>query len=152
MANMFAWWEEGMTHLIESSPNYQPNKFMGFGEGKRRVLQEHRLDLEEKYIKLFRILSRRPLPLSRFEIKQFGLEFKRLSDLFQLYRRYSAEDFLKFNVKVACDDLKKLVLDSPIYNSDAQQNFKGGLEVTLFSLFILIHDYIINIHIDPGRT
>jgi len=97
---------------------------------KRFISPTYRMDLEKKYVQLLTEVTLRTLPLSRMEVKQFSMEFQRLSDLFQLYRRYSVEEFEKFNVKWKCEEIKTLVLDAQIYNKSVQQKFEDLIKVT----------------------
>jgi hypothetical protein len=96
--------------------------------GAKNVLKgDLRDDLMKRYIRLFRIVVSRGMPLSKLEILQFGIEFTRLADLHQLYRRGSCDGATAPEVQAVFRTLKSSIDTISSYTAESHNHFMKSL-------------------------
>lgn len=100
-------------------------------EAEREFSPSLLVELKQRYTQLFDNLSKRQLPLSKMEIKDFDCEFERLFDLKQLYKRKSSHQFTIYRGRVEpLFQQAKNVIDSlKIYGSTQKQALRSLLKV-----------------------
>ncbi len=86
----------------------------------------------KRYVETFGILKSRELPLSPLEIFQFGIEFSRLVDLHQLYRRGSCEFATALDAQGVYGYFKRIVDTGLPYTTDSHAQFMEELYVSHF--------------------
>jgi len=104
---------------------------------KIKLKKPLRDDLIMRYIRLFRIVKSRGMPLSKLEIKQFNMEFRRLADLYEVYRRGSTEIVQDPACRPSYERVKNIVDTVRPYTSISETEFKRLLPVSP-SLYLLV--------------